>query len=70
VQAMIDDNKARAIDHMRPCAAGLYRHQHASTLFEAAGLPSPPVLSGTFLGRILIGGHAELGLPNGPRPCL
>ena len=48
VQAMIDDNKARAIDHMRPCAAGLYRHQHASTLFEAAGLPSPPVLSGTF----------------------
>ena len=26
VQAMVDENKARAIDHMRPCVAGNYRH--------------------------------------------
>jgi 5,10-methylenetetrahydromethanopterin reductase len=46
VQAMIDDNKARAIAHMRPCAAGHYRHAHAVTLFQAAGLPIPPAVPG------------------------
>jgi 5,10-methylenetetrahydromethanopterin reductase len=44
VQAMIDENKARAIAHMRPCAAGFYRHSHADTLFQAAGLTRPPAL--------------------------
>lgn len=44
--AMIDDNKARAIDHMRPAAAGIYRHRHALTMLQAAGLPEPPKLTG------------------------
>lgn len=46
VPAMVDDNKARAIDHMRPCAAGFYRHPHARTLMQAAGLTAPPELPG------------------------
>ena len=48
VQAMIDENKARAIAHMRPCAAGFYRHANAATLLQAAGISQPPVFSGTF----------------------
>jgi 5,10-methylenetetrahydromethanopterin reductase len=48
VQAMIDDNKARSIAHMRPCAAGFYRHSHAETLFQAAGISTPPMVSGAF----------------------
>jgi 5,10-methylenetetrahydromethanopterin reductase len=46
--AMVDDNKARAIDHMRPCAAGYYRHGHARELLRLAGLPEPPEVTGTF----------------------
>ncbi|MBM3222590.1 MAG: LLM class flavin-dependent oxidoreductase [Candidatus Tectomicrobia bacterium] len=48
VHAMIDDNTARAIDHMRPCAAGYYRHGHARDLLRLAGLPEPPEVTGTF----------------------
>lgn len=48
VQAMVDDNKARAIDHMRPCAASAYRHGHARDLVRLAGLPEPPMYTGTF----------------------
>lgn len=48
VHAMVDDNKARAIDHMRPCAAGYYRHGHARELLRLAGLPEPPALAGAF----------------------
>jgi 5,10-methylenetetrahydromethanopterin reductase len=48
VQAMVDDNKARAIDHMRPCAAGYYRHGHARDLLRLAGLPEPPAVTGAF----------------------
>ena len=48
VHAMVDDNKARAIDHMRPCAAGYYRHGHARELLRLAGLPEPPALPGAF----------------------
>jgi 5,10-methylenetetrahydromethanopterin reductase len=44
VTAMVDADKARAIDHMRPTAAGLYRHQHAATLLRAAGLEVPTEL--------------------------
>ena len=38
---MVDDNKARAIEHMRPCAAGLFRHTHAAAYLETAGLAVP-----------------------------
>ncbi len=48
VQAMVDENKARAIDHMRPCVAGNYRHGHARELLRLAGLPEPPALTGAF----------------------
>jgi 5,10-methylenetetrahydromethanopterin reductase len=48
VQAMVDDNKARAIDHMRPCVAGHYRHGHARELLRLAGLPEPPAVTGSF----------------------
>ncbi len=41
VTACIDADKARAIDLMRPCAAGIYRHGHAATLFQRAGLEPP-----------------------------
>ncbi len=46
--AMVDDNKARAIAHMRPCAASYYRHEHARALLRLAGLPEPPEVTGTF----------------------
>lgn len=48
VQAMVDEQKARAIDHMRPCAAGYYRHGHARDLLRLAGLPEPPLPPGPF----------------------
>lgn len=41
VTACVDGDKARAIDQMRPCAAGLYRHAHASILLKRAGLAEP-----------------------------
>ncbi len=41
VTARVEADKARAIDHMRPCAAGLYRHRHAATLLQRAGLAIP-----------------------------
>jgi 5,10-methylenetetrahydromethanopterin reductase len=42
--ACVDTDKARAIEQMRPCAAGLYRHRHAATLLQAAGLTAPAAL--------------------------
>jgi 5,10-methylenetetrahydromethanopterin reductase len=48
VTAMVDDDKARAIAHMRPCAAGFYRHGHARDLLRLAGLPEPAPLPGPF----------------------
>src|SRR4029434_7236592 len=50
VQAMVDENKARAIDHMRPCVAGNYRHGHSRELLRLAGLPEPPALTADFRG--------------------
>jgi 5,10-methylenetetrahydromethanopterin reductase len=44
VTACVEADKARAIAQMRPCAAGLYRHQHAATLLQAAGLEVPDAL--------------------------
>jgi 5,10-methylenetetrahydromethanopterin reductase len=44
VTACVDADKTRAIAHMRPCAAGLYRHQHAATLLQAAGVEVPSAL--------------------------
>lgn len=41
VTARVDRDKARAIDEMRPAAAGLYRHRNATTLLQAAGLDVP-----------------------------
>lgn len=41
VTACADEDKARAIDLMRPCAAALYRHRFADTLFSRAGLALP-----------------------------
>lgn len=41
---MVDDDKARAIDQMRPCAAGLFRHTHASIYLRTAGLAVPDEL--------------------------
>lgn len=41
VTACVDADKARASEQMRPCAAGLYRHRHATTLLQAAGLAVP-----------------------------
>lgn len=38
ITTCVDDDKARAIEQMRPCAAGMYRHVHASTLLQRAGL--------------------------------
>jgi 5,10-methylenetetrahydromethanopterin reductase len=38
---MVDNDKQRAIDHMRPAAAGMYRHRHAATLLQRAGLAVP-----------------------------
>ncbi len=39
--ACVDDDRQRAIELMRPCAAGIYRHAHATQLFERAGLAPP-----------------------------
>jgi 5,10-methylenetetrahydromethanopterin reductase len=44
ITARVDADKARAIDHMRPSAAGMYRHQHAATLLQTAGLKVPDAL--------------------------
>ncbi len=44
ITARVDANKPRVIDHMRPSAAGMYRHQHAKTLLETAGLSVPDTL--------------------------
>jgi 5,10-methylenetetrahydromethanopterin reductase len=44
ITARVDDDKARGMDHMRPAAAGIYRHQHAPTLLQAAGLSVPEAL--------------------------
>ncbi len=44
ITARVDANKPRVIDHMRPSAAGMYRHQHAKTLLETAGLSVPASL--------------------------
>lgn len=44
VTACVQADKARAIEQMRPCAAGLYRHRHAATLLQAAGLAAPSSL--------------------------
>jgi 5,10-methylenetetrahydromethanopterin reductase len=41
VNARVEADKARAIDQMRPCAAGLYRHRFAATLLQRAGLQVP-----------------------------
>ena len=41
VTACIDDDRARAVDRMRPCAAGLCRHRHAEILFGRAGITTP-----------------------------
>ncbi|MCB1742333.1 MAG: LLM class flavin-dependent oxidoreductase [Gammaproteobacteria bacterium] len=37
----VQDDRARAIEQMRPCAAGLYRHRFAGELLAAAGLEKP-----------------------------
>jgi 5,10-methylenetetrahydromethanopterin reductase len=44
VTACVAADKARAIEQMRPCAAGLYRHRHAATLLQVAGLAVPATL--------------------------
>ena len=44
VTACVEADKACAIAQMRPCAAGLYRHQHAATLLQAADLAVPSAL--------------------------
>lgn len=44
VPARLDDDKARAIDEMRPSAGGLYRHRHAGILLQRAGLALPDAL--------------------------
>jgi 5,10-methylenetetrahydromethanopterin reductase len=41
VTACIDADRDRAIEQMRPCAAGLCRHPHAGILFGRAGLEAP-----------------------------
>ncbi len=41
VTACADDDKRRAIDEMRPCAASLYRHAFADTLLARSGLAVP-----------------------------
>ena len=41
ITACIDDDRERAINQMRPCAAGLCRHRHADVLFGRAGVEVP-----------------------------
>jgi 5,10-methylenetetrahydromethanopterin reductase len=43
VTACVDADRDRAIDRMRPCAAGVCRHRHAEVLFGRAGVPVPEV---------------------------
>ena len=42
VTACIDDDRERAVDHMRPCAAGLCRHRHAGMFFPGIEIPARP----------------------------
>ena len=42
VTACIDDDRERAIDRMRPCAAGLCRHRHADMFFPGIEIPARP----------------------------
>ena len=42
VTACIDDDRERAIEHMRPCAAGLCRHRHADVFFPGIEIPARP----------------------------
>jgi 5,10-methylenetetrahydromethanopterin reductase len=44
ITARVDADKPRALDHMRPSAAGMYRHQHAKILLATAGLSVPASL--------------------------
>ena len=68
-------DKARAIDHMRPCVAGNYRHGHARELLRLAGLPEPPALTGAFprlypdLGHAGGLGRSQAGLDLCVRRC-
>jgi 5,10-methylenetetrahydromethanopterin reductase len=41
ITTCVDADKGRAIEQMRPCAAGMYRHAHAATLLQRAGLAPP-----------------------------
>ncbi|MFT5391753.1 MAG: 5,10-methylenetetrahydromethanopterin reductase [Gammaproteobacteria bacterium] len=41
VTARVDDDRQRAIDEMRPAAAGIYKHREAKTLLSRAGLEVP-----------------------------
>ena len=43
ITAMVDEDRERAIDHMRPCAAGLCRHRHAHILFGDADVEVPKI---------------------------
>jgi 5,10-methylenetetrahydromethanopterin reductase len=43
ITARVDEDRERAIEHMRPCAAGLCRHRHADILFGSAGVEVPKV---------------------------
>lgn len=43
ITACVDDDRARAIEHMRPAAAGLCRHRHANILFGRAGVEVPTI---------------------------
>ena len=42
VTACIDEDRERAIEHMRPCAAGLCRHRHADVFFPGIEIPARP----------------------------
>jgi 5,10-methylenetetrahydromethanopterin reductase len=44
VPARVEADKAHAIEQMRPCAAGLFRHRHATTLLQRVGLTVPSTL--------------------------
>jgi 5,10-methylenetetrahydromethanopterin reductase len=43
ITACVDNDRARAIEHMRPAAAGLCRHRHANILFGRAGVEVPVI---------------------------
>ena len=42
VTACIDNDRERAIEQMRPCAAGLCRHRHADRMFPGIEMPARP----------------------------